>query len=171
MGGINIETNTETTNIHASQLNKRLWRYGPLLFWFLIIFFASTDQFSKENTSKTITPLLQWVFANFSEQTIDFLNIVIRKSGHFIGYAVLAFFAVRALVSSNKSWLSQNWFFWALLIVIFYSFIDEFHQSFGVSRTASLYDCIIDIAGGLTYLIVFSYLKKKLKLESAQHGK
>jgi VanZ family protein len=155
----------------ANQLTKRFWRYGPLLFWLLVIFFASTNHFSKDNTTKTIGPFLQWAFSNFSEQTIDFIIILIRKSGHFIGYALLAFLAARALISSTKPWVHLNWFYWSLFIIIIYSITDEYHQSFEITRSASLQDCLIDIAGGLTYLIIYSLIRnKKLKKESIKNG-
>ena len=39
-----------------------------------------------------------------------------------------------------------------------YGLLDEFHQSFVPSRTASIYDSAIDVAGGLTVLLVFKIL-------------
>jgi VanZ family protein len=41
-----------------------------------------------------------------------------------------------------------------LLLVVIYALLDEFHQSFVPSRTASVYDSAIDIAGGLTVLLI-----------------
>jgi VanZ family protein len=34
--------------------------------------------------------------------------------------------------------------------------LDEYHQSFVPSRTASIYDSLIDVVGGLTALTIFA---------------
>jgi VanZ family protein len=44
---------------------------------------------------------------------------------------------------------------------VIYGLLDEFHQSFVPSRTASVYDSVIDIAGGLTVLLIFRFYGKK----------
>ena len=41
--------------------------------------------------------------------------------------------------------------------MVIYGLLDEFHQSFVPSRTASIYDSAIDIAGGLTVLLIFKF--------------
>lgn len=87
-----------------------------------------------------------------------------------MGYAILAHFATRALLSSNKKWLKEYWVFWVFAIVFLCSLADEYHQSFEITRSASIYDSLIDIAGGLSYLILFSLLKKKKK-KSESHDK
>ena len=38
-----------------------------------------------------------------------------------------------------------------------YGLLDEFHQSFVPSRTPSIYDSAIDIAGGLAVLLIFKF--------------
>jgi VanZ family protein len=42
----------------------------------------------------------------------------------------------------------------ALSFVVCYALFDEFRQSFVPSRTASIYDSLIDISGGLTALLM-----------------
>lgn len=138
----------------------RILRYAPLLFWLGVIYYASTNQFSNDNTSKVVHPFLNWLFFSPSEETIDLLHIIIRKCAHFIEYAVLAFFLYRALHGSNKSWLNNYWFAWSLTILIFYAFFDEYHQSFMSTRLSSIYDSLIDISGGLTVLCFFKWFKR-----------
>jgi VanZ family protein len=38
-------------------------------------------------------------------------------------------------------------------LVVINALLDEYHQSFVPSRTASIYDSLIDMAGGLTVMI------------------
>jgi VanZ family protein len=139
------------------QTHRRFWRYGPLALWILFISFASTSEFSAGNTSAILRPLLLWVFPNLSESRLAAVHFLTRKAGHFTEYAVLAFFARRAFITSSHAFLQRNWFQLGLLLVVIYGLLDEFHQSFVPSRTASIYDSAIDIAGGLTVLLIFKF--------------
>jgi VanZ family protein len=47
------------------------------------------------------------------------------------------------------------------MLVVAYAFIDEYHQSFVPSRTASIFDSFIDIAGGVTGIVVYSIATKR----------
>jgi VanZ family protein len=142
------------------QTQRRFWRYGPLVLWILFISFASTNQFSASNTSEILRPLLLWFFPNLSESRLAALHFLMRKAGHFTEYAVLAFLARRAFITSSRLFLQRYWFQLGLLLVVIYGLLDEFHQSFVPSRTASIYDSAIDVAGGFTVLLVFSLYGK-----------
>jgi VanZ family protein len=139
----------------TSSVGGRLWRYGPLILWMLFISFASTAEFSAVNTSTYLRPLVLWFFPTLSEAQVAAIHFLLRKLGHFAEYAVLAFLARRALITSSRALLQQRWFQFALLLVVIYGLLDEFHQSFVPSRTASVYDSAVDIAGGLTVLLLF----------------
>jgi VanZ family protein len=146
---------------------SRVWRYGPLLLWLAFIFFASTGEFSADNTSRIVRPLLLWLFPRISEEKLAFTHFLIRKSSHFTEYAVLAFFAARAFSTSSKDQLRRRWFFIALALVIIYALTDEYHQSFVPSRTSSIYDSLIDMSGGLAMLLLYALWRwrkaKKMK--------
>jgi VanZ family protein len=47
------------------------------------------------------------------------------------------------------------------VLVVLHALMDEYHQSFTQSRSGSLYDSGIDVAGGLIGLIGFSYLRRR----------
>jgi VanZ family protein len=136
---------------------RRLWQYGPLALWILFIWFASTAEFSAENTSAIVRPILLWLFPNLSEARLAAIHFLTRKAAHFSEYAVLAFLARRAFITSANEFLRRYWFQLSLLLVVCYALIDEFHQSFVPSRTASIYDSAIDVAGGLTVLLIFKF--------------
>jgi VanZ family protein len=140
---------------------QRLWRYGPLLVWMAFISFASTGEFSAENTSRIIRPLLLWLFPQIDPATLAYIHFLVRKTAHFTEYAIFAFLAARALASSSRAVLRHGWFFISLLLVIFYALFDEYHQSFVVSRTASIYDSLIDMSGGLTMLLLYALWRKR----------
>ena len=136
----------------AQTLPRRIWRYAPLILWMALIFFASTDAFSAGNTTGLVRSLLTWLFPGISEARITVLHFLIRKLSHFSAYAVLALLAVRAFRSSSRQVLRQHWVVTSGLLIICYALIDEFHQSFVPSRSASIFDSLIDIAGGLFVL-------------------
>jgi VanZ family protein len=156
-----IETQHEEKD--DSSTGRRIWRYGPLFLWIGFISFASTAEFSAANTSTVLHPLLLWFFPNLSEAHFAAMHFVIRKAGHFTEYAVLAFLARRAFISSSRLFLQTRWFQLTLLLVVVYSLLDEFHQSFEPSRTASIYDSGIDVAGGLTVLLLFRLYETRSK--------
>jgi VanZ family protein len=53
--------------------------------------------------------------------------------------------------------LANRWFVAALALVIAYALIDEYHQTFVPSRSGSVYDSFIDMAGGLTALLLIRH--------------
>jgi VanZ family protein len=120
----------------------------------VVIWFASTSQFSSLNTSTVIRPLLLWLFPNLSDARAAAIHFFIRKVAHFTEYAILAFLARRAFITSSYRLIQQRWFQLGLLLVVIYGLLDEFHQSFVPSRTPSIYDSAIDVAGGLTVLLI-----------------
>ncbi|HEY3039770.1 MAG TPA: VanZ family protein [Pyrinomonadaceae bacterium] len=140
-----------------SSTRQRLWRYGPLLLWIAFISFASSSEFSATNTSQLLRPLILWLFPNLSEARLATLHFLTRKAAHFTEYAVLAFLARRVFITSSHAFIHRYWFQLGLLLVVIYALLDEFHQSFVPSRTASVYDSFIDIAGGLTVLLIFRF--------------
>ena len=127
--------------------------YLPLLIWLGFIFFASSGQFSANNTSRIVGPLVLWLFPNTSPETLGVIHGITRKLAHFTEYALLAFLAARAFRTSANAFLRNNWFMVSFALVAVYALLDEYHQSFVPSRTASVVDSLIDMFGGLTMLL------------------
>jgi VanZ family protein len=137
-------------------------RYFPLIAWLAFISFASSDNFNASNTSRIIGPLVLWLFPNTSPETLAVVHFITRKIAHFTEYAILGFLATRAFRTSPRPAISHRWFLICAALIIVYALLDEYHQSFVPSRTASIFDSMIDIAGGLTALI-FIYFRKGAK--------
>lgn len=138
-----------------SHSKKRFSRYGPLLLWAVLIFLGSTSILSASNTS-VILKFVLWIFPAQTAATFATIHFLIRKAGHVTEYAILALLAARAFISSSHDLLRRKWFWFALALVVIYALGDEFHQSFVPSRTASIYDSMIDAGGGLTALGLMS---------------
>ena len=148
----------------------RVWRYAPLVLWMGFIFFASTGEFSAGNTSRIIGPLLRWLFPGISDEKLLLAHLITRKVAHFVEYAILAWLAARAFITSSQPVLRRQWFLLSLLLVVAYSLSDEYHQSFVPSRTGSIYDSFIDMAGGLTALLLYTFWRRKRKLKSVERS-
>ena len=89
------------------------------------------------------------------------MHFLIRKVAHFTEYGILAFLTRRAFITSSVALFHRRWFQLGLLLVVIYALLDEFHQSFVPSRTASIYDSAIDVAGGLTVLLIIKLYGKR----------
>ncbi len=144
----------QTKGQQGSSALRRLGRYGPLLLWVGFIWFASTGEFSSDNSSRFVRPLLLWLFPGISEGQLAGVHFLTRKASHLAEYAVLAFLAVRAFASSSQAVIQRRWFQLALSLVVISSLLDEFHQSFTPARSGSLLDSVIDVVGGMIVLLI-----------------
>ena len=79
---------------------------------------------------------------------------MVRKAAHFLEYALLGVLAARAFRGSPKSSVRARWFTISVVLVIVYALLDEYHQSFVPSRTASISDSLVDMCGALTALLI-----------------
>jgi VanZ family protein len=142
----------------------RLWRYGPLVAWVGFIFFASTGSLSASNTSRIIRPLLLWLFPEITEPELLFAHGLVRKAAHFVEYAVLALLAARAFLSSSRARLRAGWHIAALALVMTIALLDEYHQSFEPTRTGTIYDSLIDIAGGAAAVAAVALWRRRRRI-------
>ena len=100
---------------------------------------------------------------------------VIKKSGHFIIFGVLAALYLYAL-KGRKSLLETpgTLFRLSLFLVLLYSLSDEYHQSFTPGRHPSGKDVFIDVSGALAILVILygAKTRKKWRYEGDNcHGK
>ena len=84
------------------------------------------------------------------------VHFVTRKIAHFTEYAILGFLAARAFRTSPRPAIRNRWFLISAALIVVFALIDEYHQSFVPTRTPSVWDSLIDMAGGFAALIVIS---------------
>jgi VanZ family protein len=137
----------------------RAW--WPAFLWATFIFLMSTDTFSAEHTGSIIEPILRWLLPSVTTDQIDAIHHFIRKCAHFTEYFVFGLFLYRAVRKSNTGW-RWSWGLGAWIIAAAYSALDEIHQAFVSSRTASPYDSMIDSIGAL-FAILFLYVYFRLR--------
>ena len=151
----------------------RLWRYGPVVACVALILYASTGALAAPNTSRIIGPLVRWLFPDMSEQSLLVVHMVVRKCAHFAEYAALALLAARAFLTSSKELLLRRWAVAAFMLVACVALADEYNQSLDASRTGTLWDSLLDCAGGATALAALSFWRgrKRRLSERARPGK
>lgn len=142
----------------------RFWRYAPLIFWIAIIFFASSNSGSMTSTSRIIGPILQFLFPNLAEDQLVQIHAFVRKTAHFVFYAILGLLAARAFHFSTKRYLSLYWVAISLLLVFAVASLDETNQSFLASRTSSIRDVLLDTSGGATAIAFCFFIFKQNKV-------
>ena len=142
---------------------NRLKQWLPAILFAILISVASTHTFSSHNTSTLIIPILHWLFPGASPETLALMHFFIRKSAHFIEYFLFSIILFRSLRGKQSGW-QLRWAVWALAIAAGYSVLDEFHQSFVPSRTASPWDSLLDTTGAAmaqVIIMVSSWVDKK----------
>jgi VanZ family protein len=77
------------------------------------------------------------------------MHAIIRKMAHLTEYFILSIFLVRGLRGRDRGW-KWRWAIWAVVMAAGYASLDEFHQSFVPSRTASPWDALLDTVGAST---------------------
>lgn len=133
-------------------LKSRVLRYGPLIAWIGVVFLLSSSAGSMSRTSIFVRPLLVWLFPEASEDLLLVYHGYVRKLAHFVLYAVLAFWGSRAFWGSGRSWLRDYWPAAAFAVVLATACGDEFQQSLNPARSGSVFDVVIDCAGGLSMI-------------------
>jgi VanZ family protein len=120
----------------------KLWL--PLILWAAIILSAANDEFSNDHTRSW----LERIFGDVPQ----IVNVVFRKSGHIVAYAILGLLA----------WRAQRTLRGALLIVLAVSIADETLQSTTLTREGSPYDVLLDTCGALLALTVVPAVRARL---------
>jgi VanZ family protein len=115
------------------------------------------------NSSQSTPLIVRWIPAGLMMALIFFISsrtssqlpyfgeidVLIKKGGHAIGYAMLALAYFTALPPR----LSIGYrIVMAFFMTILFALSDEFHQSFVEGRTSSLRDVVIDSLGAITAL-------------------
>ncbi len=152
-------------------LAKDWW---PVLVWLAIIRLESTDYASAGNTFSLLYRACTMIFGRIDVRILFEINEVLRKSGHFIGYAILSALVFLALKLTyrdrmkpllQRSWgiyLRDRWQFdWALIAVLFTLITaawDEIHQTFLPSRTGRWQDVAIDTSGAVVMQLLLYQL-------------
>jgi len=106
------------------------------------------------------------LFGYVNLHDILILNFCLRKTGHFLGYGMLALLLLRgwrATLGVARVWLNRSLLL-AWIGTAFVASMDEWHQSFIPSRTGSVRDVILDSTAGLVFLLIANWWLRRTAL-------
>ncbi len=126
---------------------KWLWTWGPVLGLMALIFAASSLPKLPSDT-----PGAAFYFSGWMPVFPPPWEAIIKKSGHFLVYALLAASLWRALRSHHLP--VRRAVVLTAVIALAYAISDEWHQSFVDGRRASALDVAIDGMGIALALLV-----------------
>ncbi|MFC2161159.1 VanZ family protein [Acidobacteriota bacterium] len=136
----------------------------PPILW-MIFFFPVLNKFLG---SPAIYRALFYVFKIFSPDvsavSVEVPYIIIRKSFHFVEYAVLTFLMFRAFRGKNLWKWDIRWAVYSGVITVGYGLLDEFMQTFVSNRNGSIIDCVVNSIGVIFALYVLFLKTKKNEL-------
>ena len=163
---------------HTGRSLARNW--WPVVVWVCVILTESTDMASAKNTGGLLYNVISLVDPRIDPATVDLLNEILRKTGHFIGYGILSLLVFFALKNTNRDRLRRllqrpwgiylrdlwrlEWSFIGVMSALGMATYDEIHQTFIPSRTGRWQDVVIDTSGAIAMQIVLYLLAtRKLK--------
>jgi VanZ family protein len=137
---------------------RKLLLWLPTLLWLSLLTVFSTDSFSAEHTGSILWKIVHVVYGGISERQFEVLHFFVRKAAHFTFYGMLSVFAYyswKATLPARRIW-TFRWSGLALAVTLIAGSLDEFHQSFVPSRTASYRDVLLDVTGALFFQILIA---------------
>jgi VanZ family protein len=152
--------------------------WWPVAVWLGVLRVESTGYASARNTYLLLYRVLLFFFGRVDTRLVWELDHVLRKSGHFIGYAVLSgltFLALRntyrdrVTSSSERPWGQSfgdiwrlEWSLIAILLTAATASMDEIHQTFLPFRTGRWQDVVLDTSGAVALQLIL-YLACQLR--------
>lgn len=142
--------------------------WWPAILWACLIFTFSTDSFSSANTASVFYPILHALIPHLTTDQFAVIHHLIRKSAHFTEYFIFYLVLFRGIRGAHPGW-RWTWAWTAWLIAAAYSALDEIHQSFVASRTASAWDSLLDSTGALVALAVVYLFYRHFRSRPSTH--
>ena len=136
----------------------------PVFVWMALIFSASTDLLSTQNTSRFLGPLLRRLVPGITDEAVRVVQFSIRKTCHALEYAVLALLLWRArrepVANDPRPWSAAD-ARWAVLVSALYATTDEVHQALVPSRQGSVADVLLDTGGATLGILCLWHLGRR----------
>jgi VanZ family protein len=154
-----------------SSAKRILKAWIPSAICLAIIAVESSDLGSSYHTGLILYPLFHFLF-NVDPVRFATWHMVLRKTGHFVGYFTLSAFLFRSWRATFPR-LSTRWCLqWATLAFFSTSLVaalDECHQTFLPSRTGALHDVVLDSAAALAAQItIYALATKTVRSKESQ---
>jgi VanZ family protein len=148
------------------------WHYWlPVLVMLTLIKLESTDTMSGAHTGRFLAQMMLWIGVPLYDQQLELLNMVVRKSGHMMGYGLLCMswllllrgnywlrheyqLCLAGIIQVRRLWWRPVWGLLAVLFTFVVASADEFHQMSIPSRTGCWSDVVLDTSAALIAAIL-----------------
>ena len=111
------------------------------------------------------------IYGGITTNQFEMIHFLVRKSAHFCTYGLLslfAFYSWRVTLPSPERW-AFRWSALAVGVALLAGSLDEFHQMFVPSRTASPRDVLLDVTGAVCFQLVIALILRR-KAPAAQNS-
>ena len=139
----------EEMDLYHRGVRPRYWL--PPVLWMAVIVGLSTDAGSSEHTESWLLPVFRTLAPWATPVQLEGLHWLMRRLAHLSEYAILAALWLRAFVR-GRSLTPRTAGLLALAISVAWAILDELHQSFVPSRSASVADVLVDSVGAVVAL-------------------
>lgn len=141
--------------------------------WLVILAVESSDIGSSAHTGQLLLRIWTALLGRPSFESFEFVHHLIRKTGHFLGYAILSwliFGAARGTWRNRQAVLTRGReYFWRMGWSVFAVFgtllaasADEIHQSLNPARTGRWQDVVLDCTGAVvTQVLLYLWLTSR----------
>jgi VanZ family protein len=148
--------------------------WWPVAVWLGVIRLESTGYASAQNTFRVLYQTMSFLFGRVNYQLLFEVDHILRKSGHFIGYALLSGLTFLALRNTYRDRVQSSlerpwgkvlgdvwqleWSLIAILLTLVTASMDEIHQTFLPFRTGRWQDVLLDTSGAfLLQLLIYFF--------------
>ncbi len=153
----------EPESVKTGRRRRIILAWSFVAAWAGVIWSLGGDDWSLQETSRTLSPLMEFIFGDLDGPTKWRIYLAVRKSAHFVEYAILALLTFRAaLISAPKNRVvTAAWT--ALFLVALVATADEARQAFSNTRTGSPNDVLIDLTGGAVAIGALLLISRRLR--------
>ncbi len=158
---------------------KKFWgAWLPVFIWLAVLAVETSDLGSSDHTGALLLKIWTALLGRPHHHTFDLVHHLIRKTGHFLGYAILSGLIFRAVRSTwrnrSNAFVRTRDYFWQLRWAVLGIFgtavvasLDEIHQTFNPARTGRWQDVILDSCGALSmqFILYIVLLSRSHKVE------
>ncbi|QIB69118.1 hypothetical protein Ami103574_07200 [Aminipila butyrica] len=127
------------------------------------IFFMSSDSYSDVKSLKISQVAYELMPVQVQEALVDRsidikkIDFMMRKSSHFIEYVVLSILLLNAAIIYKIK--TKDAIIYVLFLCLLLANLDEFYQGFINGRNSSVKDCLIDLGGSVSGVLLYLFCR------------
>lgn len=134
---------------------RRLARWLPAAGWYAVIWALSAQTGAEsQSVSDGVLELVGYDIKNSPVTLSGLLSFLVRKGAHMAAFFVLTALLVLALWPLIKKPALRGGLALALCAAL--AGLDEFHQTFVPGRSGTLRDVLVDLLGGVCFLLLWA---------------